>query len=102
MENTFQVRVQKENWDKSSVELSVTHNGYHFSSIGSLKADEIDIVIKALQEYKRSNKGGLFDGCVVLPAVESGPAQDTSDGAYTCPLCGLPTTAGKPVHLFCG
>jgi hypothetical protein len=68
MENTFQVRVQKESSDNSSVELSVTHNGCHFSII-SLEADEINIVIKALQEYKRSNKGGLFDGCVVLPEV---------------------------------
>ena len=70
MNDTFQVRVKKDSWDKSSVELSVTHNGYQFSSIGSLKEDEINIIIKALQEYKRSNKAcsGLFEGCVVLPA----------------------------------
>ena len=71
MKDAFQVRVKKNTWDKSTVELSVTHNGYQFLTIGALQADEINVIIKALQEYKRSNKAcnGLFEGCVILPAV---------------------------------
>ena len=65
MKDTFQVHVKKDPWDKSSVELSITHNGYQFSTIGALQADEINVIIKALQEYKRSNKAcsGCVAGC---------------------------------------
>ena len=33
----------KDTWDKSSVELSVTHNGYQFSTIGALQKPKLRI-----------------------------------------------------------
>lgn len=51
-EKNFAVKVEPSRWHPGEIALSITHNGYQWSTI-TLLPNEIDAVIKALEKHQQ-------------------------------------------------